>query len=64
MLLLDYMEDAYGVTGKLKLACELLQRILRDFLREAIRHMCLRVCCVKSLSLLLAEVESSLLDSK
>lgn len=61
MPLLDYMEDAYGVTGKLKLACELLERILRDFLREAIRHMCLRACVVSNL--LLAEAESSLLDS-
>lgn len=48
MPLLD-IEDAYGVTGKLKLTCELIQCIFRDFMREAIRHMCLRVCWVKSL---------------
>lgn len=48
MPLLD-MKDAYGVIGKLKLTCELIQWILRDFMREAIRHTCLRVCWVKSL---------------
>lgn len=39
MPILD-IEDAYGVTGKLKLTCELIQWILRDFMREAV---CLRV---------------------
>lgn len=49
MPILDYMEDAYGVTGKLKLAIELLQRILGNFLREAIRHVLVCVLCQISL---------------